>query len=224
VPLDAGVGQQPFLHHGCLVRGQVAADYEVDCQAGPGLAVNLVQEVAEVHRPVLGGQLADHRASGGVQCGEQVDGAVPDVIVAAPPGYPGIIGSTGAVRCRAWICGFSSTAKTAAPPGGARYSPTTSRILAMSSGSGETLKSSVRHGCSPDARQMRCTLAREIPTRAASSRFDQGAAPSGTSFRVPGAASPQMLVPWKPGDVLPPAGVTELYLTLLRGTFSRLWP
>ena len=29
-------------------------------------------------------------------------------------GVPGIIGSTGAVRSRAWICGFSSTAKTAA--------------------------------------------------------------------------------------------------------------
>ncbi len=46
------------------------------------------------------------------------------------------------------------------------------------------LKSSVRHGCSPNARQMRCTLAGEIPTRLASSRLDQCVAPSGTSSRV----------------------------------------
>jgi len=55
----------------------------VDGQPGIGLPVDLVQEVPEVHRPVLGGQLADHLAGGGVQRGEQVDGAVPDIIVAA---------------------------------------------------------------------------------------------------------------------------------------------
>ena len=54
----------------------------------------------------------------------------------------------------------------------------------MSSGSGEILKSSVRHGCSPNARQMRCTLVGEIPTRRANSRLDQCVAPSGTSSRV----------------------------------------
>jgi hypothetical protein len=43
-------------------------------------------------------------------------------------GTPGIIGSTGVVRSRAWICGFSSMLKTAAFAGGARYRPTTSRI------------------------------------------------------------------------------------------------
>ena len=54
----------------------------MDCQAGIGLAVDLVQEVAEVHRLVLGGQLADHRAGGDVQRGEQVDCAVPYVVEA----------------------------------------------------------------------------------------------------------------------------------------------
>jgi hypothetical protein len=92
----------------------------VDGQAGFGLPAGLVEEVAEVHGPVLGRQLADYLAGSGVQRGEQVHGAVPDVVVAAPLGYPGLIGSTGAVRCSAWICGFSSTAKTTAPSGGAR--------------------------------------------------------------------------------------------------------
>ena len=48
------------------------------------------------------------------------------------------MGSTGAVRSKAWIWGFSSTANTTAPSGGARYSPTTSRILLVSSPSSLT--------------------------------------------------------------------------------------
>src|SRR5208282_6785260 len=83
VQLDTGVGQQPPVDDRCLVRGQVVAD-DVDGQAGVGLPVDVVQEVAEVDGPVLGGQAADHLAGGSVQRGEQVDGAVPDVIVAAP--------------------------------------------------------------------------------------------------------------------------------------------
>ena len=85
-------------------------------------------------------------------------------------GTPGIIGSTGAVRSSAWICGFSSTLKTVAFAGGARYRPTTSRILSISSGSGETLNVSARHGCSPNARQMRCTLVGEMPTSPVTTR------------------------------------------------------
>jgi hypothetical protein len=40
------------------VGGQVVADH-VDGQAGLDLAVDLTGEVAEVHGPVLGGQLAE---------------------------------------------------------------------------------------------------------------------------------------------------------------------
>src|SRR5690242_20531853 len=77
------------------------------------------------------------------------------------------MGSTGAVRSRAWICGFSSMLKTAAFAGGARYKPTTSRILSISSGSGEILNVSVRQGCSPNVRQIRSTLDGDMPTRLA---------------------------------------------------------
>jgi hypothetical protein len=59
----------------------------VDRQARLGLAVDVAEEVAEVHGPVAGGQLADHLPGGGVQRGEQVHGAVPDVVVAAPLGH-----------------------------------------------------------------------------------------------------------------------------------------
>jgi hypothetical protein len=47
------MGQQPAVHDRGLVRGQVVADH-VDRQAGIGLAADLVGEVAEVDRPVLG--------------------------------------------------------------------------------------------------------------------------------------------------------------------------
>jgi hypothetical protein len=50
-------------------------------------------------------------------------------------GRPGIIGSTGAVRSRAWIRDFSSTQSTRAFSGGSTYSPTTSRTLSMNCGS-----------------------------------------------------------------------------------------
>jgi hypothetical protein len=51
----------------------------VDVQAGLDLAVDLIEEVAEVDRPVLATACRSHcrwRCSG--------DGAVPDVVVAAP--------------------------------------------------------------------------------------------------------------------------------------------
>ena len=54
----------------------------------------------------------------------------------------------------------------------------------MSSGSGEVLNSSVRQGCSPNARQIRCTDVGEMPARLASSRLDQCVAPPGTCSRV----------------------------------------
>jgi hypothetical protein len=82
------MSQQPPLHGGRLVRGQVVAD-DVDLQPGVGPPVDLVREVAEVDGAVPGGQLADDLAGRGVQRGEQVDRAVPDVVEAAPFGCPG---------------------------------------------------------------------------------------------------------------------------------------
>jgi hypothetical protein len=92
----------------------------VDLQAGFDLAVDLVKEVAEVDGPVLGGQPADDLAGRGIERGEQVDGAAPGVVETAPLGNTGDHRQHRAVRCSAWICGFSSTAKTTAFAGGAR--------------------------------------------------------------------------------------------------------
>ena len=46
------------------------------------------------------------------------------------------------------------------------------------------MKVSVRHGWSPNARQICSTLDGEMPARRASSRFDQCVPPSGTSSKV----------------------------------------
>jgi hypothetical protein len=119
---------------------------------------------------VLGGQPAGDLAGGSVQRGEQVDGAVPGVVVAAPLGHSGDYRQHRGGPLQRLDLGFSSTAKTAAFACGARYRPTTSPILPVSSGSGEILKSSVRHGWRPKDRQMRCTLVTEIPTCQASSQ------------------------------------------------------
>ena len=109
--------------------------------------------------------------------------------------------------------------------------PTTSRILSMSSGSGEILKSSVRQGCSPNARQMRCTLVGEIPTRRASSRLDQCVAPSGISSRVRTTTSStwaSLMVRGTPGRGSSPSPSSRLarnrarhLLTVVRLTPSR---
>ncbi len=86
--VEAGVRHKPMVHRRCLVGGEVVADH-VDRQAGFGLAVDLVQEVAEVDCAVLRGQLPDDFPGRDVQCGEQVHGAVSDVVETSPFRDPG---------------------------------------------------------------------------------------------------------------------------------------
>ncbi len=90
---------------------------------------------------------------------------------------PGRSGRIGAVGSSAWIWDFSSTLTTTALCGGFRYSPTTSRILASSSGSVENLNVCVRHGCTFHFRQIRATVANDIPSSAPSRRADQCVTP-----------------------------------------------
>ena len=56
---DARVSQQPLVHRGRLVRGQVAADH-VDVQAGLDLAAGLIREIAEAGKSIL---LANRKAA-----------------------------------------------------------------------------------------------------------------------------------------------------------------
>ena len=99
-------------------------------------------------------------------------------------GVPGTSGSTGEVRSSAWIWDFSSTHSTTAASGGLRYNPTMSRTLSMNSGSGDSLKVSVRCGLSPNARQIRLIADWDMPVAAAIDRVDQCVASGGVSSNV----------------------------------------
>src|SRR6476620_10236548 len=89
-----------------------------------------------------------------------------------------MIGRIGAVRCRACTWLFSSMQSTTAFSGGCRYSPTTARTLASSSGSVENLNVSIRQGCRFQSRQIRATVAKPTPSSPANSRLDQCVTPS----------------------------------------------
>src|SRR5574340_1238961 len=62
---------------------------------------------------------------------------------------------------------------TRALSGGCRYSPTISRTFSTNSGSADSLNVSVRCGCRPKARQMRCTVLRLTPLVCAMARVLQ---------------------------------------------------
>src|SRR5262249_33113435 len=91
---------------------------------------------------------------------------------------------------RAWLSGFSSTLKTTAFAGGARYRPATSRVFSISSGSGETLNVSVRHRRRPDARPIRHTLEGQKAAPLPRPRLDQRGAPPGDPPRAPSPRVP----------------------------------
>src|SRR2546428_3603080 len=64
------------------------------------------------------------------------------------------------------------------------YSPTISRIFSMNSGSGDSLKVSLRCGCRPKARQMRLMVMRLSPVACAKPRVLQCVAPRGVLSKV----------------------------------------
>src|SRR5512142_2409388 len=100
------------------------------------------------------------------------------------PARPFFIGSDGWVRSNACTWLFSSRQSTTALSGGFRYRPTTSTSFSSNRGSFDSLNVSARCGCSPRARQTRCTVSRLTPTRAAIVRVDQCVAPGGVSCNV----------------------------------------
>lgn len=97
---------------------------------------------------------------------------------------PGIMGSTGAERSRAWIWDFSSTQSTSALSGGSRYNPTTSRTLSTNCGSLLILNVSTRCGCSRNAFQIRPTVDLLSPHSAAINARDQCVASAGCRSSV----------------------------------------
>ena len=108
---------QPVLDRRGLVGGVVVQD-QVQVQVLRDGGVDELEEPQELLVPVPAVGLGDDRAAGQVVGREQAGRAVPDVVVGSGPGVVGSIGRHGAVRSRAWICDFSSTARTRACSGG----------------------------------------------------------------------------------------------------------
>src|SRR5215211_4250524 len=80
VEVEAAVAQQPAVHGGGLVGGQVVQD-DVHVEVGRDGAVDLVQEGDEVGAGVAGTDVGDDLAGGDLEGGEQVAGAVALVVV-----------------------------------------------------------------------------------------------------------------------------------------------
>src|SRR5665648_691427 len=96
----------------------------------------------------------------------------------------GCIGSTGAVRSRAWIWDFSSTHSTTAFSGGLWYSPTTSTTFSTNSGSLDSLNPSVRWGLRPKSFQIRPIVDFDSPDFFAIDVRDQWVASFGVDSNV----------------------------------------
>ena len=110
------MGPKPFGDRRCLVGDVVVAD-QVHVQIG-GIWLSSLAETFEFGGAVASVDGSVDLAGGDVQGGEQGRDAVAQVVVRASLGSPGIIGSTGAERSRAWIWEFSSTQSTSAFSGG----------------------------------------------------------------------------------------------------------
>ncbi len=87
-------------------------------------------------------------------------------------------------RSNAWICDFSSTARTTARSGGFKYKPQMSWTFSMNCGSFDSFQVSCRCGCSPNACQIRITASGVIPTSLAIDLVDQCVASFGADSSV----------------------------------------
>ena len=109
--------------------GGVVVDDEVHIEIARHVGLDLVEELAELPRPVSREALADHSAGGDVEGGEERGGCRGGYSSwLRRAAWPGRIGSIGWLRSSAWICDFSSTHRTTAWAGSYR------RILVMVQG------------------------------------------------------------------------------------------
>src|SRR5512146_2025620 len=123
------------------------------------------------------------------------------------PARPFFMGSDGWVRSNAYTWLFSSRHSTTAFSGGFRYSPTTSTSFSSNRGSVDNLNVSTRCGCSPRARQTRCTVSRLTPPPAPPSpAWTSASPPAGPRATSPARSrspSPPESMAYAPGPHAP---------------------
>jgi len=83
VHMKAWALQEPPLNRRCLVSGVVVQN-QVHVQFGGHVALNRIEELAELLRPVAAIRFAKHGAGFRIERREQRRGAVPFVVVSAP--------------------------------------------------------------------------------------------------------------------------------------------
>jgi hypothetical protein len=81
--METRMTQQPTLDGRSFVDG-VIVDDQMEREAGRDLLANGLQELAELHRPMAAMKLPDHSARLEVERGEQVGGAVAQIVGSAP--------------------------------------------------------------------------------------------------------------------------------------------
>src|SRR5579875_3757801 len=83
VQMETRMTQQPALDGRGFVGG-VIVDDQVEREPGRDLMVNRLKELAELHRPMAAMKLPDYGARLEVERGEQVGGAVEQIVGRAP--------------------------------------------------------------------------------------------------------------------------------------------
>ena len=131
--------------------GPVVVHDDVDVEISRDVRLDEVEEFAELSGPMARETFADDLSRGDVEGREERGRAVALVVVAAPLRLPGAHGKRGWERSKAWIWLFSSTQRTRARSGGAKYRPTVADLL-HEEGIGQ-LEGQLR--LKPKARQMR---------------------------------------------------------------------
>ncbi len=176
--LHPGMLGQPGLHVGVLVGGVVVADdVQLPAGVGPGDELEEVQELG-VGMPVVA-PVSD-LAGGDLKGGEQARGAVALVVVGLFRWQSRAQRQDRGGAVQRLDLGLLIHTHHAAFSGGFRYSPTTSRTFASSSGSVENLKVCNRHGCRSHFFQTFTIVTWDRPSSVPSSRLDQCVTPSTT--------------------------------------------
>lgn len=123
VPATTILVSQALRDFGCHVSGQVV-QHDVHNQPARDAAVDLFEKPQHVSAHMGLAQFGEDFADADVHRREQIDGAVPLVVMSHRLRATTLHRNDGWVRSRAWRCVFSSTLNTTARAGERRYADT----------------------------------------------------------------------------------------------------
>lgn len=138
VHVESPMTREPIPDRGRLV-GAVVVHHEMHVQPAGYVGLHGAQELQEFAAAMAAVEFADHLPGGDFQCREQGRGAMAHVVVRSALGDARGQRQDGLRAI--WL--FSSTHRTMAFRGGARYRPTMSRTFSTNSGSASLSTSSV---------------------------------------------------------------------------------